>query len=155
VRLITRHGERFVFLLGPDQAKRLRSTLGQYPLLPDQYQRISREPGSIPTEASQPLLDQSLAEHRATNANAIRMILKDPLRFRETPSGTELWITPTEADQLLQALNDIRVGSWVKLGSPPQPKFRRMAINAATAPHFLNLLACDEFMGPLLEALLS
>lgn len=153
MRLITRHGERFVFLLGLEQAKRLRSTLGLYPLLPGQYQRISREPGSTGAEASQSLLDQSLAELRADNANAIRGILEDPMRFRETPSGTELWITPTEADQLLQALNDVRVGSWVKLGSPPQSKFRRMAINAATAPHFLNLLACDEFMGPLLEAL--
>jgi len=44
--------------------------------------------------------------------------LNDPGRFVENGSGYHFSLTASEREWLLEILNDIRVGSWVKLGSP-------------------------------------
>ena len=55
-----------------------------------------------------------------------------------------------EVEWLFQVLNDVRVGSWVRLGSP-EGKPREVTI--ATAPHFVAMEMAGYFEAELLEAL--
>jgi hypothetical protein len=50
----------------------------------------------------------------------------------------------------MQVLNDVRVGSWVILGSPDK---KPAELNATTAPHFLAMEMAGYFQMQLLEAL--
>ena len=45
-------------------------------------------------------------------------MLGQPQRWAEQHSGWRLTLGPGEPEWLLQVLNDIRVGSWLLLGSP-------------------------------------
>lgn len=153
MKLRARHGERLVFAMGKRQARRLRETLALYPVLPEGYHRITRQGDAARFASEQQLLDQSIAERRTANRRELEALLADPHRMRENEGAIELWLTPAEAEWFLQVLNDIRVGSWANLGCPTQARLRIMAVSPGTAPHFLAILVCEEFIGPLLEAL--
>ncbi len=155
MRLRARHGERLVFALGKRQAARLRETLALYPALPAGYHKISRHGDPAQLAAEQQLLDQSLAEQRTARRRELEAFLADPAQLREHAGTSELWITPAQADWLLQILNDIRVGSWAQLGCPDPARLRRLGVTPKTAPQFIAILVCEEFIGPLLEALHS
>jgi len=50
-------------------------------------------------------------------------------------------------------LNDIRVGSWIKLGSPDPDASRRGGWTEETAPYWLTMELCGAFQMVLLDAL--
>ena len=107
--------------------------------------------GRLPDrEANQRLLDEALAEQRAENKKQLQALLADPRRFEHTETGARLSLSPAEVEWLLQVLNDIRVGSWVILGSPEE---KPAELNAANAPHFLAMEMAGYFQMQLLEAL--
>ena len=86
--------------------------------MPPAHQLLSKA-GRLPDpEANQQLLDEALAEQRAENRRQLQALLADPRRFAHTETGARLSLSPAEVEWLLQVLNDIRVGSWVRLGSP-------------------------------------
>ena len=80
----------------------------------------------------------------------MQALLADPRRFGHTETGARLSLSPAEVEWLLQVLNDIRVGSWVILGSPEE---KPAELNATTAPHFLAMEMAGYFQMQLLEAL--
>jgi len=45
----------------------------------------------------------------------------------------------------LQALNDVRVGSWIALGSPDLEERPQLAINEKTARHIWTMELAGEF----------
>ena len=47
-------------------------------------------------------------------------MLKEAGRFTEDELGFTFALKPGELEWLLQVLNDIRVGSWVRLGEPAE-----------------------------------
>ena len=53
---------------------------------------------------------------------------------------------------LLQALNDIRVGSWLALGSPDGPVEILAALTDKTAPDFWAMEISGHFQAVLLAA---
>jgi len=60
--------------------------------------------------------------------------------------------TIAEIEWLLQILNDVRVGSWLSLGSPDE-ELELSLLNAKTAPHFWTMQLAGEFEMRLLKAL--
>ena len=54
---------------------------------------------------------------------------------------------------LLQVLNDVRVGSWLTIGSPEELTQLTAALNEKTAPYFWALKVADHFLVGLLHAL--
>ena len=114
----TRATGKYQFHLSRHEQRMLFQLLALYARIPPAHQPLSRS-GAIPdAQASQRLLEEALAEHRAENRRQIQTILADPQRFEATQAGAQLILSEPEVDWLLQVLNDIRVGSWLLLGSP-------------------------------------
>jgi hypothetical protein len=132
VKLIRASTKRFGFQFGKREMERLRNVLKFYPCIPPTYQRLTRS-GRVPdAEVGQQLLEEALAEQRAENKKRLDAFLADPKRVAANPAGWQLSLTRGDYEWLLQILNDIRVGSWVILGSPEQ---RIESVTEKTVPH--------------------
>ena len=130
----------------------LLDLLKLYPCLPPAHQRLSKAQNLPDPEANQRLLDEALSEHRAENSAELTRLMTNPKRFKQTETGYRLTLTHGEVEWLLQILNDIRVGSWVILGSP-EPKRELSLLNEKTAPHFWAMQLAGDYEMQLIEAL--
>ncbi len=107
-----------VFQLKPLEQHLLLEVLSLYPLVPTTHHRLNKSGDDPQLDENQQLLEESLAEHRRENQRQVLDMLKQPQCLHETESGFELKLTRTQIEWLLQALNDVRVGSWLALGKP-------------------------------------
>jgi len=139
-----------VFRLGQREKHSLVQILKLYPCMPPAHHRLSKS-GRLPdAEENQQLLNEALAEQRADNKKQVQTLLADSRRFAITETGTRLSLTRADAEWLLQVLNDIRVGSWVNLGSPED---KPAELTPANARHFLAMEMAGYFQTQLLESL--
>ena len=142
----------FLFHLGKREKHLLTQVLRLYPRIPPATFRLSKS-GKLPDgEANQRLLDESLAEQREQNRKTLQAFLTDPRRFTDIESGSRLWLSPSELEWLLQILNDVRVGSWILLGSPDQSMEVKL-LNEKTAADFGAMEMSLQFQLRLLDAL--
>lgn len=150
MRLIRSSSKRLIFLLDKREKDLLLAVLNFYPCLPPAHQPLSKAAAAPEPEAGQKLLDEALAEHRAENKARLAALLKDSKRLAETEQGWKLLLAPGDFEWLLQVLNDIRVGSWVRLGSPAG---RVQTVTERTAPHYWAMEMAGTFqMAFLAEA---
>jgi hypothetical protein len=142
--------KRLVFSLSKREKSLLLRLLTFYPCIPPaHHQPLSRSTRLPDPEGSQGLLDEALAEQRADNKKQIEALLAHPGRFQEDGTGVRFSVSPTELEWLLQVLNDIRIGNWIRLGSPEE---KIGAINEQTAPHLWAMELAGYFQSNLLEA---
>jgi hypothetical protein len=94
--------------------------LGLYPVVPGAHQRLSKTLKSKAIEEGQTLLNEALAEQRTEHKREIEAWLGAPKRFRPVRDGFHFSLQRNDAEWLLQVLNDVRVGSWLLLGSPEE-----------------------------------
>jgi hypothetical protein len=150
MKLVKATNNKFVFELGQREKRSLPQTLKLYPCVPSAHHVLSKS-GRLPdAAANQQLLDEALAEQRAEHKKQVQALLADPRRFEHTETGARLSLSPADVEWLMQVLNDIRVGSWVILGSPEN---KPADLTAANAPHFLAMEMAGYFQMQLLEAL--
>jgi hypothetical protein len=152
VRLIKASNDKLLFHLGKREKHLLVEVLKLYPRIPSGHQSLSKSPKTRDREANQRLLDEALAEQRAECKKHLRAFLEDPRRFEEDQTGCRLSLCNSEPEWLLQVLNDIRVGSWLSLGSP-EPPIEIKALNERTAPDFWAMEMAGHFQMQLLAAL--
>lgn len=120
MKLIRTAKDKLVFHLSRSETQLLCGLLRLYPCIPPAHHKLSKS-GQVPDpDSSQRLLDEALTEQRLENARQLADWLADPRRFAEDQTGCKLSLAPTEVERLLQVLNDIRVGSWIRLGSPEE-----------------------------------
>ena len=150
MRLVKATKDRLIFHLGLREQRSLLQILKLYPCVPSAHHVLSKSDRLSNREENQRLLDEALAEQRAQNKHQLQALLADPRRFDRTETGVRLSLSPPEAEWVLQVLNDIRVGSWVILGSPEE---KPVDLDAAKAPHFLAMELAGYFQMQLLEAL--
>ena len=150
MKLIEASKDRLVFRFGHAERRLFSRVLGHYPCLPPAHHKPGKS-GPIPTaSASQRLLEDALAESRNENRKKLQSLLKDEGHFKREPAGWRVSLAPGEFEWLLQILNDIRVGSWVLLGSPEElagpleetdvPHFWTMEMAGAFQMQFLALM---------------
>jgi len=152
VKLIRVTKGNFLFQLGKREKQLLFQVLRLYPRIPPATFRLSKI-GKLPdAEENQRLLDESLAEQREQNRKILNTFLADPRRFTDTESGIRLSVSPSELEWLLQILNDVRVGSWIILGSPEHGLEFKL-LNDKTAPDFWAMEMSGQFQMRFLEAL--
>ena len=120
MRLLRATKERLVFHLTKREKHLLLIVLELYPCVPPAHARLTKSSKIPGGESSQRLLDEALAEHRAENKKQLDALLAAPRRFRDTAGGCEFSLAVGDFEWLLQILNDIRVGSWVRLGAPEE-----------------------------------
>jgi hypothetical protein len=151
VKLLPREGERLEFQLGHREMIHWLTLLSLYPCVPPAHHRLTRKTGEDSNATNnQALLDEALAEQREQQRENLRQLLEDRARCRENPDGGQLSLSPADAEWLLQVLNDIRVGSWIRLGSPETglPPITRVNVRDIWA-----MEAAGHFQACLLEAL--
>ena len=99
------------------------------------------------------LLEEALIAQRVENRKNVQALLTKPGRFQTAPNGFLLKITRSETEWLLQVLNDVRVGSWVALGSPDTEAGEHIELNKETAPHIRSMEIAGAFETFFLDAL--
>jgi hypothetical protein len=118
VRFVRATKENSVFYLGEREKQLLFQLLKLYPRVPSAHHRLSRGDNSKSNAESQRLIEEALADQCRANKKVVEGLLKDPGRFVQSGSGYHLSLSAGEREWLLEILNDIRVGSWINLGSP-------------------------------------
>lgn len=118
MKFLRSRNEKFVFSLNRVEHRILQDILQLYPLVPGSHQKLSKSLHNQQLAEAQQLLDEALAEQRASHKGQIEKWLKAKGRFRRTKTSVSLYIPHQDTDWLLQILNDIRIGSWLLLGSP-------------------------------------
>jgi hypothetical protein len=150
VKLLSANGDEFVFHLGKKESGSFIAVLDQYPYMPAGHQHLSKTRQESHVEAAQPLLDEALAEQRAEHRNRVQKFLADAHRFKQGPGGTELRLGRADREWLLQVLNDVRVGAWVRLGAPEE---KLPPVNAETVRDFWAMEMAGLFEMQFLHAL--
>ena len=150
MKLISSRDGQLVFQLGKREKILLFELLKLYPRLPPAHQPLTKSRGLPDQVASQRLLEEALTEHRAESKRQLQKLLSDPARLSETAKDWRLLLSAAELEWLLQVLNDIRVGSWVLLGSPEE-NFR--VVDEQTAPHVWAMEIAGSFQMAFLEGL--
>ncbi len=150
MKLIRAYKNKLSFYLGPREKKLFAQVLELYPRIPPSHPRVSRTSSPPEAEESQRLLDEALAEQRADHKLQIQSLLTDPKRLIATENGWRLSVSRIECEWLLQILNDIRVGSWLSLGSPEDI---HAALTKETAPDFWAMEMAGLFQSQFLEAI--
>jgi hypothetical protein len=150
VKLIKATGDRLVFQMGRREERLFLRLLDLYPCVPPAHQKLSKAARLPEAEANQQLLDEALAEHRAEKKKQVQALLADQRHLVRGEAGSQLSLSHAEADAVLQVLNDVRVGSWVLLGSPEEID---VDFNEETAPHLVAMQMAGYFEAQFLGAL--
>lgn len=118
MKLLRRDGDTFDLQLGRQEKEVLLRVIQLYPLVPAAHHRLSRGTQIPDQEENQKLLDDSLRAQRQANQKQVAALLNEPGRFAAAGKGLRVTFTRGEMEWLLQVFNDLRVGSWLALGSP-------------------------------------
>ena len=146
-------GERFVFQMNKREKYLLIHTLSLYPLIPPAHHRIATSGESTEGATDQQLLDEALAEQRKENKRQLEMLLKETGRFKEVQGGCEFFLNKPQIEWLLQVLNDVRIGSWLALGSPDEKKGKTAQLTEQNAQFMWFMEFAGYFQMLLLRAM--
>jgi hypothetical protein len=143
------NGHRLYLQLGPREKRLLVEVLQLYPLVDAAYPRATR---SADPRVDQKLLAEALAELRKENKQRLDVFLAEPQRFTDTKESSSLMIEFQNVEWLLQVLNDIRVGSWLKLGMPDEKSGKNWLLNLGNLRYVIAMELCGLMEAILLEA---
>ena len=150
MKLIRSSPEGSVFQFGEREKQLLLQLLKLYPRVPSAHHIVSKSSQLPDQAATQRLLDEALAEQLTENKLRLQSLVEEPNRWTEENELLLLRLSDSEMEWLLEVLNDIRVGSWVLLGSPE--KFYQ-TVNPQTAPHLWAMELAGAFQMAFLHAL--
>jgi hypothetical protein len=142
-----------IFRINAREEALLLAMLRLYPVLENSHHRISQDPKAA-ASAEQRLLEESMGQQRAAHRRKVDALFQAPQRFFKDALGERhLVLTGAQLEWLLQVLNDIRVGSWVRLGCPPDlEKPARLNLSLARTRSLQAMHICGQFQLALLEA---
>jgi hypothetical protein len=120
-----------------------------YPLVPAAHQRLSK---SEERPECQQLLDEALAAQRQENKKFVETFLQSGTKAPGDEAGWRFLLPVAQMEWLLQVLNDVRVGSWLIMGSPNDATEELAAFDEKTAPYFWAWKIADHYLGGLLLA---
>ena len=141
---------KFSFQMARREREMLFHVLELYPLIPVSHQQLSK---TEDRPEDQQLLEETLAAQRKKNRQQIQAMLKAKSRFRVDGNGFRFSLTAAQMEWLLQVLNDVRVGSWLILGSPDGPAETFAVLNEKTAPYFWAMEVAADFQMTLVNAM--
>jgi hypothetical protein len=153
VKLIRTRREKLVFEISLSEKSLLFEVLKLYPLISPTHHRLTKSARTAKHDENQRLLEESLAAQREENRKNVRAMLDEPGHFKEMASGLQLTLSGPEIEWLLQVLNDVRVGSWIALGSPDPESGKKIVFNEKILPHFRMMELAGAFEMVFLDAL--
>jgi hypothetical protein len=150
VTLIDAANGKLSFRLGDNEKSLLITMLELYPRVTSAATLARKPRRSAQDKDTETLLEEALAEQRRETKKQLKAFCLDPKHFQKQEAGWRMSVTETEADWLLQILNDIRVGSWIALGSPEESL---EVLTKKNARDFWAMEIAGRFEAALLEAL--
>jgi hypothetical protein len=145
-------GRPFVFHISRREKAMLLATLRLFPLLDPSYHQLSRSPKTTIAD-DQEWLEEAMDQQQKDHKKKLNQLLSNDQRFFKEGQG-DLFFTLTgeQMEWLLRVLNEIRVGSWVRLGRPEMDAARKIRPAAAQARFFTAMDLSGYFEAVLLEA---
>jgi len=153
MRLLRADQDQFQFELGRNEKSRFIHLLKLYPLVPATHHRLSKTDEIPNREENQQLLEEALRHQREEHRQQVEAWLNAPHRFVAAGKSYRFEMTRSQIEWLLQVVNDIRVGSWIALGSPEVLEASIQQLNEQTAPHFMAMELAGYFESFFLEAI--
>ena len=145
-------GPILIFHINKREKQWLLNTLKMYPILDASYHQFSKGKESV-NQAEQKLLEEEMAAQRKDHKKKLDQFLDGEQRFLlESPDTFRFTITPEQSEWLLQVLNEVRVGSWVRLGRPEMEAARKLVLKKDKAIYFAAMEMSGYFQMALLEA---
>lgn len=155
MKLLSRNSGKLVFRLSRRDREALQATIRLRELLDRKPRSLTGDTATNPKlRSAQEDLDGALAEHRQEINGAVDALLQDPKRCAVGKNGAcDLTLSPNDTELLLQALNEVRVGAWEKLGCPNFEAGEVPDPNEENLHAYWALQLTDNFQGRLLSAL--
>ena len=146
-------GGGVVWQLSELERRGLEKIFEGYPMIPAGYHRLSKRTATPATHDGQEVLEEALAEQKGEGKKMLERLWNRRLRPSSVVAGFVLALKPAEVESLLQIVNELRVGNWIKLGSPGLNSDWRPPLSVDTAKHLHALQVCGEVEMLLLAAL--
>jgi hypothetical protein len=135
MKLFQANAKGYGFEFNLREKQLLFKVLSLYPLVPAAHHRITWKSPAAGDER-QMLLEESLASHRAEARQRVQALINNPKNFPAFGSGFR-WLTARgEMEWILQVLNEVRVGSWLALGSPNLQQSKHAVPTAENEVHY-------------------
>ncbi|HZV34528.1 MAG TPA: hypothetical protein VFB72_08105 [Verrucomicrobiae bacterium] len=150
MKLIKADADKFTFLIERRERQMLFRLLDLYPLVPLSHHQLSQ---SAEKSEDQQLLEEALNQQRMKNKEQVLAMLKSKSRFRETEHGYHFSLKNEQMEWLLQVINDVRVGSWLLMGSPKNPVETFAMLNQTTASYYWAMEVAAGFQMVFLAAM--
>ena len=153
MKLVRRHKAEFLFEISETEKPLLLHVLKLYPLVPATHHRLSKGSQIPDQEANQHLLEEALKHQRAETRKQLLALLNESKRFTPCKAGHHFTLTRSEIEWLLQVLNDVRIGSWIALGSPDEEREEKYLVEEESAAQVAVMHIAGGFEMLLLNAL--
>ena len=153
MKIVGANDQSIIFQLSNRERAALIKILRAYPVLPPAHQPVSRELKDPHVTDYQRLLDEALAEQRTANKRHLEEWLATPERFQKAKGDCHFTLERVDTEWLLQVLNDIRVGHWLRLGSPEPDDLKPHKLGLKRLPTWLAMEMSGYFQMNILEAL--
>jgi hypothetical protein len=147
MKLLSRQADSMTFELRPRERELMAHLLSSYPVQNPRDHRIAKPEELEKLAVEQQMLVEALTEQQESNRKAVAAFIERHLRAKNSPAPTppdssscpplgssaeaqsRITISLSEADWLLEVLNDIRVGCWNRMGSPDEIHSWRLAVS--------------------------
>jgi hypothetical protein len=151
-RVTARTARTYSFRLTEGEKEMLLTILKLYPVMDASHHQLSRGPQSIRPE-QQEWLEEAMQAQREEHRQKVACFFQPRARFFKTgKAGPRLVLKGEEMEWLLRVLNDIRVGSWIRLGRPEMDATRLLTLNSKEAVHLAAMELSGYFESALLQA---
>ena len=153
MRCVRANEQAVVFALSAREHEFLVQLLQTYPVVPPAHQPLSKGPPDPRLAEYQRLLDEALSEQRAANHRQLHAWLATPGRFQTAGDYHRFTVERTDGEWLLQVLNDVRVGHWLRLGSPETEGLTAESVDARQFFDWQNMDLSGYFQMTIMRAL--
>ena len=123
----------------------LTDLLKLYPLIPPAHHQVTPARTQAPIRPTSSCWTRRWQNIARTSRNSSRPCFSAEAVSGKWPTGFLLVLDGAEMEWLLQVLNDIRVGSWLLLGSPDEKKGKSARLNLQTARYLWTMELCGHF----------
>lgn len=145
--------DNLFFHIHPEGRAALRMLIRNYPAIEASHFELSKFADLDDVEEDQEFLEQALSDEQQSNQARARALIADKGRFHKTDEGFLLRLSRDDIELLLQVLNDVRIGFWVRLGSPDDGMEMELRRDPKSAPLLATMQVCGFFQGALLDGL--
>jgi hypothetical protein len=141
-----------LFQITPREKAALLAVLQLFPVLDASHHQFTNPPQPA-RAAEQRLLQESMSQLQDAHQRKLDQLFRGEEQFFPVSRGElRMALTAAQLEWLLQILNDIRVGSWVRLGCPDLADGAHLKLSGSNAHALYAMHVCGEFQSIFLEA---